>query len=257
MMARYFLKLSYKGTNYHGWQIQDNANTVQQEVNTALSTVLNEPIQCTGCGRTDTGVHATEFYAHFDSDVETLKGEELIFKLNGCLPTDISAKELYAVPSESNVRFDATSRTYQYFISQTKDPFLVEQSYFLFGVLDLGEINKATRELLNYEDFTSFSKSNTQTKTNLCTITKAEWIAENQKLTFTISANRFLRGMVRAIVGTLLEVGHGKISVADFKKIIEAKDRTQAGYSVPPAGLHLTNIQYPVELLASQPLNTN
>jgi len=254
-MARYFLKLSYKGTNYHGWQIQDNANTVQQEVNTVLSTVLNEAIQCTGCGRTDTGVHATEFYAHFDSNRENISDEETIFKLNGCLPSDISIAEIWKVPPESNVRFDATYRTYAYIISQKKDPFLVEHSHFLFGALDFSLMAKAAQELLNYEDFTSFSKSNTQTKTNLCTITKAEWTTDDQKLTFTITSNRFLRGMVRAIVGTLLEVGQGKISVANFVEIIEARDRTKAGTSVPAAGLHLTSVIYPKELFISQPKN--
>ena len=256
-MARYFLKLSYKGTHYHGWQIQDNANTVQQEINTGLSTVLNEAILCTGCGRTDTGVHAKEFFAHFDAENEIMDSNTVIFKLNGCLPPDISIARLWEVPPDSNVRFDATARTYEYVISQKKDPFLKEQSHYLFGALDLGLMTKAAQQLLNCEDFTSFSRSNTQTKTNLCTITIAEWTTGNQRLTFTITANRFLRGMVRAIVGTMLEVGQGKISVADFVEIIEAKDRTKAGYSVPAAGLHLTSVVYPKELFISQLKSTN
>ncbi|PCH97318.1 MAG: tRNA pseudouridine(38-40) synthase TruA [Bacteroidetes bacterium] len=251
-MTRYFLKLSYKGTNYHGWQIQDNTDTVQQEVNQALTTLFNEEILCTGCGRTDTGVHAKEFYAHFDSSLLIDNREQLIFRLNGCLPSDISVSDVFEVPLESNARFDAISRTYEYIISLKKDPFLKEQSHYLFRTLDLGLMKKAGKELKAHEDFTSFSKSNTQTKTNLCDIKKAEWTANDQQLKFTITANRFLRGMVRAIVGTLLEVGQGKITVSDFAEIIEAKDRGKAGTSVPAAGLHLIAVEYPKDLFISQ-----
>lgn len=243
-MPRYFIKLSYEGTNYHGWQIQDNVKTVQEEVNKALSTILGTEITCTGCGRTDTGVHATDFYAHFDTDNVTTPYSDFTYKVNGCLPPDIALHEIYDVGKEANSRFDATSRSYVYKIITKKDVF-AKHAYFHYKKMDLQLMNSCTQLLLAHTDFSCFSKSHTQTHTNDCDITEAQWIAEDVKLEFRISANRFLRGMVRAIVGTLLEVGEGKISKEDFKKILADKDRSNAGFSVPANGLFLTRVDYP------------
>lgn len=268
LLHRYFLQLSFKGTHYHGWQIQKNAHSVQAELDNALSTILMEKVTTTGCGRTDTGVHAKEFYAHFDLSSESLaragfekenlpagqagrqgletKGlSHFIFKLNGCLPHDIAVQQITKVNSNAHARFDAVSRTYQYFISRKKDPFKMDGAYYLYGNLDAQLMNRAIKILYNYTDFTCFSKSRTQVKTNNCEITKAKWISNSSLLIFTITANRFLRGMVRAIVGTMIEVGKKKITLDEFRKIIERKKRSDAGYSVPAHGLYLTEVSYP------------
>ncbi len=247
---RYFIKLTYKGSNYHGWQLQGNKPTIQLAINNALSTILSEEINVTGCGRTDTGVHAKNFYAHFDLDKEINKNnlQKLIFKLNSFLSRDIVILEIFSVHPEAHARFDAISRTYQYFISRNKDPFKQDISYYLFGDIDVELMNKGAKLLFDYSDFTSFSKSNTQVKTNICKITKAEWIENENQIIFTISADRFLRNMVRAIVGTLIELGMKKISIDDVKEIIESKNRSNAGYSVPARGLFLTEVKYPKEI---------
>lgn len=249
-MHRYFIQLSYNGTNYHGWQIQDNTpNTVQQVLNEALSKVLNEPVMLTGCGRTDTGVHAKDFYAHFDCSKTDLveQSGKWMHKFNSVLPHDVAISAIYAVHAEASSRFDAVSRTYKYVISKRKDPFLIDAAYFLNGDIDVNKMNEAAVLLFKYTDFSCFSKSNTQTFTNNCKIMKAEWAVENNTLVFTISADRFLRNMVRAIVGTLLEVGEGKLSLEEFEKVIESKDRSNAGFSVPACGLYLMNVAYPKE----------
>jgi len=247
-LQRYFIKLSYNGTAYNGWQIQDNTSaTVQQTINEALSMVLNQSVMVTGCGRTDTGVHAKEFYAHFDCDKINLLDEhdKWVYKFNQVLPADIAIQQIFAVKADASSRFDAVSRTYQYFISKYKDPFMINRTYYINSDLNVDEMNGAAKVLFEYTDFSAFSKSNTQTFTNNCKIHAAEWKSEKDTLVFTITADRFLRNMVRAIVGTLLDIGKGKLGVDDFKKIIESKERSNAGFSVPACGLYLTKVEYP------------
>ena len=243
-MNRYFIKLAYNGANYHGWQVQNNAHTVQQELNEKLSLIIKEDINLLGCGRTDTGVHAKEFYAHFDISQELGDLKELAFRLNGFLPNDIVIFEIFGVPVDFHARFDAKSRNYKYYISKQKDPFRVGQSYYYHTQLDVQKMNEACLFLFDYEDFTSFSKLHTQTKTNNCKIFEARWEEVDELLIFTITADRFLRNMVRAIVGTLIEIGAGKLKVEDFKRIVEAKDRSEAGFSVPADGLFLEKLDY-------------
>lgn len=251
-MARYFLKLSYNGTHFNGWQVQDNtANTVQQVLQEKMSLLLKEEIELVGCGRTDAGVHAKNYIAHFDSDRKDLitNKSHWLYKFNTILPPEISVQNITEVDEEAHARFDAVSRTYYYFLHQQKNPFIERFSYYVHGDVDFELMNKAALILLQYQDFTSFSKLHTQTKTNNCKITKAVWhkIGENE-WRFTIRADRFLRGMVRAIVGTLLQVGRNKITLEEFKKIIEAKDRAKAGNNVPGNALFLTAIEYPKKL---------
>lgn len=243
-MNRYFIKLAYNGANYHGWQVQNNAQTVQEELNEKISLILKKEINLVGCGRTDTGVHAKEFYAHFDISQELDDLKELVFRLNGFLPNDIVIFEILEVPADFHARFDAKSRTYKYYISKQKDPFRIGQSYYYHTHLDIRKMNEACAFLFDYNDFTSFSKLHTQTKTNNCKILEAKWEEVNGQLIFIITADRFLRNMVRAIVGTLLEIGKGKLQVEDFKRIIEAKDRAEAGFSVSADGLFLEKLDY-------------
>lgn len=249
-MKRFFIQLSYNGSHYHGWQIQPNAITIQEELNKALSTILNTPINVIGCGRTDTGVHASDFYAHFDYDKEqVLNMDKLVFRLNRFLPYDIAIKRIFEVDAEAHTRFDAISRTYNYFITLEKNPFRRESHWQIPYDLDIDKMNDAASVLFDYEDFTSFSKLHTDVKTNNCSILFAQWKATADELIFTITANRFLRNMVRAIVGTLVEVGRGKITISDFRKIIESKNRSNAGSSVPGKGLFLAKIEYPQSLV--------
>jgi tRNA pseudouridine38-40 synthase len=246
-MARYFIRISYKGTCYHGWQVQPNATTVQQKLNYALSTFLREPIDTIGAGRTDTGVHASYFIAHFDSAKDDLlSSQNLIHKLNCILPADITAYSVKKVEDSANARFDATSRTYNYFMHTSKNSYINDYSYHFKGNLDAERIKAALPILFEHTDFTSFSKLHTDVKTNNCTITRAEWIeyAPNQYV-FIIEADRFLRNMVRAIVGTLLEIGKGKIEPQQMHDIISGKDRALAGTSAPSQGLFLAKIDYP------------
>ena len=246
MKSRYFIQLNYKGTHYHGWQIQPNAISIQEILNKAFSTILREDIEITGAGRTDTGVHALNYIAHFDSVVQNLHTDDkFLFKINGFLPKDISIIDIIHVSNEAHARFDATTRTYHYYIHQVKDPFLLETSYFMSQTLDIELMNQASKRLFEFEDFTSFSKLHTDVKTNNCKVIKAFWEVDAYKLKFTISADRFLRNMVRAIVGTLLEVGKKKITIDDFIAIIKNKNRSDAGISVPAQGLFLTKITYP------------
>ena len=243
-MERYFIKLAYDGTSYHGWQIHENAQTVQAEINEKLSLLVGEKVNITGCGRTDTGVHAREFYAHFD--IEGLKTEPgaLAFKLDQFLPKDIAIERIYKVNSDLHARFSAVERTYKYYITRKKDPFNAAFSYYYHGPLDVEAMKSTCSYLLDFSDFTSFSKLHTQTGTNICKITEAKWEEDGDRLIFTISADRFLRNMVRAIVGTMVETGKSKLKPEDMKSIIEAKDRSRAGFSVPAHGLFLERVKY-------------
>ncbi len=240
---RYFIELSYNGKNYHGWQIQPDAISVQEKLNYAISTILQENIQVVGAGRTDTGVHASQMFAHFDVDRELEKN--IIFKLNSILPNDISVQDFYLVDDEKHVRFDATSRSYEYKIWLGRNPFLLDFSWQIHSQKpDVSLMNEAAKLLLEYTDFQCFSKVKTDVYTYNCDVTEAFWKENNNELIFYISANRFLRNMVRAIVGTLLDVGLSRITVDDFRKVIESKNRSNAGLSVPAKGLFLTNIKY-------------
>lgn len=249
MKKRYFLYCSYKGTNYHGWQIQPNGISVQEVLTKSLRTVLrDENLEITGAGRTDTGVHARVMVAHFDAEINFISFADLVGKLNSFLPNDIAVHKIVEVKSNAHARFDAISRRYEYRITLEKNVFSTEFSARIFNPLDFDLMNKASEVLKEFHDFTSFSKLHTDTKTNNCIITRAEWTKRNDEWIFTIEADRFLRNMVRAIVGTLLEVGRGKINLDDFRKIIETKDRCKAGTSAPAQGLFLVNVEYPKEI---------
>jgi tRNA pseudouridine38-40 synthase len=240
---RYFIKLAYNGTNYHGWQVQPNASSVQETLNNALSVILNSNINSMGAGRTDTGVHAKEMFAHFDY-TPTLEIESTLHKLNSYLPKDIAIYDIIPVHQDAHARFDAKKRTYQYHISSVKDVFSQEECWYYHQNLEVELMNQAAKILLSHTDFQCFSKVNTDVNTFNCTIYEAYWKQENNQLIFTISADRFLRNMVRAIVGTLVNVGLHKITLADFNSIIENKNRSEAGFSVPAQGLYLTKIEY-------------
>ena len=245
-MARFFLKLAYDGTNYHGWQVQENAHTVQAELEEKIGLMLGVKTPVTGCGRTDTGVHAREFYAHFDSEKMPFEPKDFVYKLNRFLPADIAIFDLFEVNPEMHTRFSAVSRTYKYYINTKKNPFNTKYSYYFNGELDVAAMNRAAKYIAEYDDFTSFSKLHTQTATNICKISEAAWEAfDDGRLIFTITADRFLRNMVRAVVGTLIEVGKKRITPEDVKSIIEAKNRSKAGFSVPANGLFLEKIKYP------------
>ena len=242
---RYFIELSYKGTNYHGWQYQPNAISVQEKINEGLSKLLKEEINVMGAGRTDAGVHASQMYAHFDIDVafdETV----ILFKLNSYLPDDIVIYKIFKVNEKAHTRFDAVSRSYEYRILIGRNPFLLDTTWqFYIRTLDVDKMNEAAMELLSYKDFKCFSRSRTDVNTYDCAISEARWVFDGKHLTFKITANRFLRNMVRAIVGTLVNVGLGKTNIEEFKKIIESRDRTKAGASVPAKALFLTQVKYP------------
>ncbi|MCB0401512.1 MAG: tRNA pseudouridine(38-40) synthase TruA [Flavobacteriales bacterium] len=246
-MFRYFIALQYDGSNYHGWQVQENAHSVQAEINQALSTFLQQDMMITGAGRTDTGVHARQMFAHFDLDQE-VDTQLLQFKLNALLPFDIACDRVFPVPAETHARFSATSRTYEYWITKRKDPFLQNKAWYFSGDLDLELMNQGAAELLKHTDFSCFSKSHTDTYTNDCDLMFAEWKQTDDLLIFTIRANRFLRNMVRAIVGTLVTLGQHKISLNDLTTIVESKDRSNAGSSAPAHGLYLTAVDYPREV---------
>ncbi|MFD1095146.1 tRNA pseudouridine(38-40) synthase TruA [Salegentibacter chungangensis] len=241
---RYFIELAYFGKAFHGWQIQPNAPSVQEAVEKALSTVLQKEIEIVGAGRTDAGVHAKQLYAHFDLEQE-FDEEHLVFRCNSLLSRDIALKRIFKVKPDAHARFDATSRSYEYHIHHLKDPFQYEYSYYLKREPDLKKMNKAAGFLKNYTNFKCFSKSKTDVMTYNCKIEEAVWKKENGKLVFYITADRFLRNMVRAIVGTLLEIGLGKIEVEEMHEVIKSQDRGKAGTSVPAHGLYLTKIEYP------------
>lgn len=249
LAQRYFIELAYNGTRFHGWQVQPNAPSVQEHLEKALSVICRERISVTGAGRTDTGVHARFFVAHFDSENERLDHPEFIGKLNGFLNNDIIIFRIYKVKPDAHARFDAISRTYHYYITRQKDPFAQETAWYFKYPLDVGEMNEACRILFEYSDFTSFSKLHSDVKTNNCKIYQAEWKEQGSQLIFVVKADRFLRNMVRAIVGTLIEVGQGKISPDDFRQVIELKNRGAAGVSVPARGLFIVGIEYPENLM--------
>jgi len=241
---RYLLHLAYNGSNYHGWQIQPKVNSVQQELEKCLSLKLCEKISVTGCGRTDTGVHARSYYAHFDLS-STIEDTALFAEqMNAFLPADIVIYGCTQVADDFNARFSALKRTYRYYITQTKNPFHLNDAYYRYGNLDIDMMNAAARTLFEYTDFTSFSKLHTQVKTNNCKIFEARWFREDALLVFEISADRFLRNMVRAIVGTLIDVGAHKLDLDGFRRVIEGKDRCMAGTSVPAHALFLESVEY-------------
>lgn len=243
---RYFLRLAYNGTGYNGWQKQHNAPTIQQELSEKLSTVLQKELSITGCGRTDAGVHATEFYAHFDVEYRIeLEAELLVHKLNTLLPAGIAVYDLLEVNEGAHARFDANRRSYQYLISKRKDPFRPDQTYRFSAPLDLEIMNKACTMLLGEQDFGCFCKSHSNNTTNICTVHHANWTEMNEQLMFEITANRFLRNMVRAIVGTMLDIGQYRTSLSEFKEILASGNRSMAGRSVPAHGLYLTQVEYP------------
>lgn len=245
MIKRYFIYLAYSGENYCGWQIQPKAVSVQETIEKAMSTTLRTPISIVGAGRTDSGVHARVMMAHFDCDLGTLRPEDLTYKLNHFLPKDISIYKIIEVNAEAHARFDALSRTYRYYVTTEKDPFNYKHKYKIHGDIDIDNMNACADVLKEYVDFTSFSKLHTDVKTNNCEIMFAQWENLTTEYVFTIKANRFLRNMVRSIVGTLLDAGRGKIGVAEMRDIIEAKDRGRAGFSAPGHALFLENIEYP------------
>ncbi len=243
---RYFIEIAYNGTAYHGWQTQRNANSVQAVLNKALSTICRETIDTLGCGRTDTGVHARQLFAHFDLSGEVgVLDPRFLLSLNSLLPYDISAKDIFPVKADAHARFDATQRSYEYHIHFKKDPFRHNLSWLLRDIPDMPLMNQAAEIIKEYTDFSCFSKSNTQTFTNNCTISRTEWMVSNNGMVFHISADRFLRNMVRAIVGTLMKVGKKEIRPEEIRSIIESKDRSNAGESVPACGLFLTQVTYP------------
>ncbi len=244
---RYFIEIAYNGKNYFGWQRQPEQISVQQILEETLSTLLRKELKIMGAGRTDTGVHAKQLFAHFDFEALRNK-EEFLFKINSFLPKDISIKNIFEVKEDAHARFDAVEREYEYIISQEKDPFSQDFAFQLKNKPDLELMNKAAELLLNHKDFQCFSRSKTDVKTYNCTIVKAFWKAKNNKLIFTITADRFLRNMVRAIVGTLLDVGFGKVSLDEFHKILDSKSREEAGASAPAHGLYLTKVVYPKEI---------
>ena len=241
---RYFIEISYLGTNYHGWQSQPNAITIQEIIENCLSKILNSTVKLVAAGRTDAGVHAKQMYAHFDSDMKINDIKSFEHKVNSFLPKDIVVRKLILVHNNAHARFDALYREYEYHISLKKNPFETDKAYFFKKSLDIKKMNKCCNIMLQYTNFKSFSKSKTDVKTYDCKIYEAKWILNENSLIFKIKADRFLRNMVRAIVGTLIEIGLGKITEKEFKLIIEKKDRQLAGFSVPAHALFLKNIDY-------------
>ncbi|WP_396164529.1 tRNA pseudouridine(38-40) synthase TruA [Flavobacterium sp.] len=241
---RYFIEFAYNGKNYHGFQSQPDASSVQETLEKALSTLFRESITIVGAGRTDTGVHAKQMFAHFDSELE-LDSDYWSHKLNSFLPPSIVILKIFQVSDEAHARFDATSRTYEYYLHTFKDAFISEGSWYHSNPLDIDKMNEACSILMKYLDFECFSKVHTDVSTFNCKITVAHWQQKGNQLIFTITADRFLRNMVRAIVGTMVNIGLGKIEVADLHHIISSKDRGKAGFSVPAHGLYLVNVSYP------------
>ncbi|MEO6612203.1 MAG: tRNA pseudouridine(38-40) synthase TruA [Chitinophagaceae bacterium] len=250
-MPRYFLELSYKGTAYSGFQAQHNANTIQAETEKAFEILRKEKITLTGSSRTDAGVHALQNFFHFDTiiPVEEWKGIQteahFIYKMNAILPGDIVVKGLKEVDADAHCRFDAISREYAYYIYRHKDPFLKDRAFYFPYKLELGVLEEAASVIKEYSDFTSFSKRNTQVKTFICEVMESQWVIEGNCLVYKVKANRFLRGMVRALTATMLKIGRGKLGVEEFRQIIMARDCTLASFAVPAQGLVLKKVNYP------------
>jgi len=248
-MPRYFIEVFYKGTAYSGFQIQQNANSIQAEIEKSLQIFFKTVFTLTGSSRTDSGVHALSNYFHFDCGLfdsfNPARFEKVVYNLNAILPGDIVIKKIYPVADDAHCRFDAVAREYKYYIYQHKDPFNADRAYYYPYHLDIKVLNEAAAELMLHNDFTSFSKRNTQVGSFNCTILKSEWQVEQNLLVYTVVANRFLRGMVRGLVGTMLKAGTGKISIGRFREIIEGKDGSKADFSVPPQGLFLVSVRYP------------
>lgn len=251
-MVRYFIELAYNGSGYNGWQIQPHSPSVQEDINRALSTLLRQEINVVGAGRTDTGVNASFYIAHFDMTDEIPDTDYLVYKLNRLLGRHIAIHKIYRVSNDMHARFSATSRTYKYFIDKSKDPFTYSFTYNIFPMPDARKMNEACRILFEFTDFTSFSKLHTDTKTNNCRIMQAHWEETDKQLIFTIQADRFLRNMVRAIVGTMLEIGQGKLDSESLREIIRSCNRCNAGMSVPGNALFLCDITYPKEVSVIQ-----
>ena len=243
-MSRYFLEVSYKGTNYSGFQTQKNANSIQDEIEKAFLILQKEKIVLTGSSRTDTGVHALQNFFHFD--FEKAVNPQFIYKINAILPYDIVIRKIFPVSPDAHCRFDAISREYKYFIYRQKDPFLKDRAFYFPYSLDIKKLQEAADLVKRYHDFTSFSKRNTQVKSFICEVQKSEWLFEGGCLIYNVKANRFLRGMVRALTATMLRVGRGLINLEEYKNILESKDCTQASFAVPPHGLFLTAVEIPV-----------
>ncbi len=241
---RYFIELAYFGKNYHGWQIQPNAVSIQEKIEDCLQQLFQHKIEIVGAGRTDAGVHAKQIFAHFDLAEET-DPKSLLYKLNGMLPQDIAVKQIFKVKPDTHARFDAVKRSYEYHIITEKNPFLIDRAFYLKNKPDIVKMNQAAEILKTYTNFKSFSKSRTDVKTYNCKVEEAFWEEKDNLLVFHISADRFLRNMVRAIVGSLLDIGLGKTEVEEMHKIIQSKDRGKAGASVPARGLYLTKVEYP------------
>lgn len=242
-MPRYFIEVAYKGNNYAGFQVQNNVATIQSEVQKAFAIFFKEDIQLTGSSRTDTGVHAMQNFFHADIAFEI--EQRNMYNLNALLPQDIAIKSITKVNDDAHCRFDATSREYKYYVSNTKNPFITDRSYFYPYKINEALLHEAAATTLNYTDFTSFSKRNTQVKNFNCNIIESKWICEDDCWVYNVKANRFLRGMVRGLTGTMLQVARGKITIDDFKKIIENRDCTKADFAVPGHGLFLVKVNYP------------
>lgn len=248
-MPRYFIEVSYKGTNYSGFQIQQNANSIQSEVTKALKVFFRKDFELTGSSRTDAGVHALQNFFHFDIDEPLDFENDFQYNLNALLPRDIVIKKIFQVKDTAHCRFDALSREYKYFIFPQKDPFLQDTAFYYPYKVGIGKLNEAAGKIIKYEDFTSFSKRNTQVKNFFCKIEKSEWHIEGEKFIYNVIANRFLRGMVKGLVGTMLRVGSNKISIKEFSKIIEDKDCSKVDFSPPSHGLFLIAVNYNFNLL--------
>ena len=245
-MARYFLEVAYRGKNYSGFQSQENANTIQQEVEKAFRILQREPVSLTGSSRTDAGVHALQNFFHFD--FEDILHPQFVYKINAILPGDIVVKSVRSVADDAHCRFDAISRTYEYFIYRGKDPFLEDRAWYFPYTIDQDALQHAARVIMEYRDFTSFSKRNTQVKTFDCSILESAWTQREEGLVYRVRANRFLRGMVRALVATMLQVGRGTLTIDQFRAIIDAKDCTRASFAAPSHGLFLVEVCYKASL---------
>ncbi len=245
-MARYFLELAYMGTVYSGFQLQANAVTIQSELQRVLGTFYREAFELTGSSRTDAGVHARQNFFHFDSEREILP--EVVYNLNAMLPADIVIRGIYPVPEGSHSRFDAVAREYAYYIYTYKDPFMTDRGWLYPFPIDWPKLQQAASLLMEYADFTSFSKRNTQVKTFICQLERSEWVREGDRLVYRVKANRFLRGMIRGLVGTMVRVARGQLELGELREIIEAKDCTRADFATPAKGLFLEKVYYPEAL---------